>query len=129
MGNAIVSKVLDFIGIGDDSESYGDSKMQKDLQDDLYNAGSEKVLRVHSAANTKVILSNPLNFDDMLLISDHLKCKKIVIMDLKNLDDEEAKRCLDYICGTVFVLECGIHKISSRIFLITPANVAATQEF
>ena len=44
-------------------------------------------------------------------------------MNLTDLDDATAKRLVDFAAGLVFALHGGFDKVTSRVFLLTPADV------
>lgn len=72
---------------------------------------------------TKVILSEPYNFDEVQQIADHLKNRKCVVINLQRLPRDEAKQIVDFMSGTVYALGGGIQKLGHNIFLCTPDNV------
>ncbi|MDQ0253803.1 cell division inhibitor SepF [Evansella vedderi] len=74
----------------------------------------------------KVILVEPHSYDEVQDIADHLKNRKCVVINLQRLPNEQAKRVVDFISGTVYAIGGDIQKLGSNIFLTTPDNVDVT---
>ncbi|MEY8463621.1 cell division protein SepF [Streptococcus merionis] len=51
-----------------------------------------------------------------------------VLIDFQNMTDSQARRCIDYLDGARFVLDGNLKKISSTMWLLTPANVVVNIE-
>jgi cell division inhibitor SepF len=44
-------------------------------------------------------------------------------MNVTNMDDSDAKRLVDFAAGLVFALHGTIERVTSKVFLLSPANV------
>lgn len=73
--------------------------------------------------NNKVVLLEPLSFDDCQLISDHLKSRKIIIINLENIETAVARRIIDFVGGTAYALGGCLQKVGAGIIIATPSNV------
>lgn len=51
-----------------------------------------------------------------------------VLIDFQHMTDSQARRCIDYLDGARFVTEGNLKKISSTMWLLTPANVVVNIE-
>ncbi|WP_303973782.1 cell division protein SepF, partial [Streptococcus merionis] len=51
-----------------------------------------------------------------------------VLIDFQHMTDSQARRCIDYLDGARFVLDGNLKKISSTMWLLTPANVVVNIE-
>ena len=51
-----------------------------------------------------------------------------MIMNLTDLDDADAKRLVDFAAGLVFGLHGAIERVTSKVFLLSPAHVEVTAE-
>jgi cell division inhibitor SepF len=49
-------------------------------------------------------------------------------MNLTDLDDADAKRLVDFAAGLVFGLHGAIERVTSKVFLLSPAHVEITSE-
>jgi len=73
--------------------------------------------------SSKVILVEPRVYSEAQEISDHLKNRRAVIVNLQRIEHDQAKRIVDFLSGTVYAIGGDIQKIGSNIFLCTPDNV------
>lgn len=73
--------------------------------------------------SSKMIITEPQCFDDVKEISDHLKERRSVIVNLETVTKEDQRRIIDFLGGATYVVDGSIQKISTLIYLITPRNV------
>lgn len=71
----------------------------------------------------KMILLEPRAFSESQQIADHLKKRNTVVVNMKRVTSEQAKRIIDFLSGTVYAIGGDLQKIGSGIFLCTPKNV------
>jgi cell division inhibitor SepF len=72
---------------------------------------------------SKVILVEPRVYSEAQEISDHLKNRRAVIVNLQRIEHDQAKRIVDFLSGTVYAIGGDIQKVGPSIFLCTPDNV------
>ena len=73
--------------------------------------------------NGKMILLEPRAFSESQQIADHLKKRNTVVVNMKRVTTEQAKRIIDFLSGTVYAIGGDLQKIGVGIFLCTPKNV------
>jgi len=71
----------------------------------------------------KVVLSEPVSFDDCQQIADSLKNKRTVIINLESLEMGLARRIIDFVGGTAYALGGTLQKIGAGIIIVVPSNV------
>ena len=71
----------------------------------------------------KMILLEPRAYSESQQIADHLKKRNTVVVNMKRVTPDQAKRIVDFLSGTVYALEGDLQKIGGGIFLCTPKNV------
>lgn len=71
----------------------------------------------------KMIVYQPMSYDDTQNIVDNLKRNKPVIVNLEAVEKQEAQRTLDFISGAIYAINGDIQKINSAVFVLVPANV------
>lgn len=88
---------------------------------------SAKVLSMTGASpvvtSSKMVITEPQCFDDVKEISEHLKERRSVIVNLETVTKEDQRRIIDFLSGATYVTEGSIQKISTLIYLITPKSV------
>lgn len=135
MAGKIMNKILNIIGLeesiledkGDTDFSSDGIKTRNELEETpiQYNARQKKgkIVNLHTSPPMKVIIYQPLTYDDTQSIIDNLKGHKPVIVNLDCLEVELAQRVLDFISGAVYSLDGNIQKVAKGIFLLAPNNV------
>lgn len=103
-----------------DSDSQND--VIKDDESEFYEVDTKEY---ESLANngSKMILLEPRAFSESQQIADHLKKRNTVVINLRRVTSDQAKRIIDFVSGAVYALKGHIEKIGSGIFLCTPNNV------
>ena len=71
----------------------------------------------------KMILLEPRAFSEAQTISDYLKSRNTVVVNLKRVTPEIAKRIVDFLSGSVYAIGWDLQKLGNGIFLCTPNNV------
>ena len=71
----------------------------------------------------KMILLEPRAFSEAQTIADYLKSRNNVIVNLKRVTPEVAKRIVDFLSGAVYAIGGDLQKLGNGIFLCTPNNV------
>jgi len=71
----------------------------------------------------KMILLEPRAFSEAQSIVDYLKARSTVVVNLKRVTPEIAKRIVDFLSGSVYAIGGDLQKLGNGIFLCTPNNV------
>ena len=75
---------------------------------------------VHGGSTLNVLY--PESFDEARNICQFLRLNQAVIVNLENMNRDNAQRIVDFISGAVYSLDGGIKKISAGIFVVTPSS-------
>ena len=90
--------------------------------DEFYNLKSEEALEENNGGS-KMILLEPRAYSESQQIADHLKNRNTVVVNLKRVTSDQAKRIVDFLSGTIYAIGGDLQKIGGGIFLCTPNNV------
>lgn len=83
-----------------------------------------RVVSLQSAQkSSKVILVEPRVYAEAQDISEQLKNKRAVVVNLQRIDRDQGIRIIDFLSGTVYALGGDIQRIGTDIFLCVPDNV------
>ena len=98
---------------------------EPDIDDENYTEESfyETEVVEEETAGPKMILLEPRAFSESQQIADHLKKRNTVVVNMKRVTSEQAKRIIDFLSGTVYAIGGDLQKIGVGIFLCTPKNV------
>ena len=88
--------------------------------DDDFDNESEKSI---TPSTGKMILLEPRAFSESSQIADHLKKRNTVVVNMKRVTPDQAKRIIDFLSGTVYAIGGDLQKIGGGIYLCTPKNV------
>lgn len=86
------------------------------------------VVSIHTQKQVRVIVVEPVSFEEAQGIAEHLKARKSVILNLERTDVELAQRLVDFISGTTYALGGNMQKVGNGIFLFVPNNVDISGE-
>lgn len=75
------------------------------------------------SSGMEVSIQKPATFDDSRDICDVLLTGKAAIVNLEGIDVEVAQRIIDFISGACYSMSGNIRKVSSYIFIVTPAGI------
>ena len=77
---------------------------------------------VAETGGQRIAAVRPRSFADTRVVGEYFRAGIPVIMNLTDLEHPEVKRAVDFACGLVFSLRGGIERVTSRVFLLTPAG-------
>lgn len=124
-----MEKVWGSLGLFESEEIMDDEQKPKVEELDTKNKKGN-VSNINNVVNLatsqkqmKVMVVEPLSFDDAQHIADYLKNRKPAVVNFENTEKEVAKRMIDFISGTTYALGGTIQKIGNNIFLCAPNNV------
>lgn len=90
--------------------------------------GISNVVSIHTNKSMKVVVCEPESFDEVQLLSDHLKNRKQVILNFENTPKDLSQRILDFLSGTTYALEGNSQQLGHDIFIFTPSNVEIARD-
>jgi cell division inhibitor SepF len=70
----------------------------------------------------------PRTYNDARTVGEHYRSGVPVIMNLSEIDDDDAKRLVDFAAGLVFAVHGTINRVTAKVFLLSPAFVEVTDE-
>ena len=102
------------------------NKLKKFVTEEVMDEVSEDEYYDVDKANTgngKMILLEPRAYSESQQIADHLKKRNTVVVNMKRVTPDQAKRIVDFLSGTVYAIGGDLQKIGGGIFLCTPKNI------
>ena len=77
---------------------------------------------------SRITTIHPRTYNDAKSIGESFREGVPVIMNLTDMDDADAKRLVDFSAGLIFGLRGSIERVTSKVFLLSPAHVEVTGE-
>lgn len=78
----------------------------------------------NSVRQAKITILEPRVYSEVQEIADILLKDQSVVLNFVRMDEEQAKRIVDFLTGTVYALGGDIQRVGNEIFLCTPENVS-----
>ena len=81
------------------------------------------VSSVSHAGKQEVTLFRPVNFNDASKAADDLRARKVVVVNLENVDKAMARRVVDFLSGCAYALDGKVKKVAQSTYLFCPHNM------
>lgn len=91
----------------------------EDVEDESYTSTPKEAF----TNGNNMILAEPRAYSESQQIADHIKKRNSVIVNLKRVTNDQAKRIIDFLSGTLYALGGSLQKLGNGIYLCTPKNV------
>lgn len=92
-------------------------------EDEYYNISESEAIKEADKTGNKMILLEPRAFSESQQIADHLKNRNSVVVNLKRVTSDQAKRIIDFLSGVIYAIGGSMQKIGVGIYLVAPKNV------
>jgi len=94
------------------------------IEDEFYSVSEKDYQDDESKNGSKMILIEPRAYSESQTIADHLKKRNSVVVNLKRVTSDQAKRIIDFLTGCVYAIGGDLQKLGNGIYLCTPKNVS-----
>ena len=91
-------------------------------EDEYYKVG-RAVEDTENNNKNKMILFEPRAYSESTQIVDYLKNRNTVVVNLKRVTPDQAKRIVDFLTGALYAMNGNLQKLGGGIFLCAPNNV------
>lgn len=89
--------------------------------------GIGTVKPVPAASGTPQLVT-PREYDDSSIFGERLRSGESILLNLREVDVDTARRILDFCAGLCFGTKASIKKAGKRVFLLVPAEVHLTAD-
>ncbi|MGN1338077.1 MAG: cell division protein SepF [Candidatus Coprovivens sp.] len=113
--------IINFAGIFKNDEDQ-DIEEVIESEEEFYNPTSS-TKKSKEVASSKMILLEPRAYSESQQIADHLKNRNSVVVNLKRVTSDQAKRIIDFLSGCVYAIGGTMQNIGVGIYLCAPKNV------
>jgi cell division inhibitor SepF len=76
----------------------------------------------------RITTVHPRSYNDARTIGEAFRSGIPVIINLTDMDDGDAKRLVDFSAGLIFGLRGALERVTSKVFLLSPATVEVSAE-
>lgn len=107
-----------FFGVEEETTVTSDGK-----EEEFYSVSTEEVANGAEMGSNKMILFEPRAYSESTQITDYLKKRNTVVVNLKRVTPDQAKRIVDFLTGSLYAMNGSLQKLGGGIFLCAPNNV------
>jgi len=112
-----MSKLTDFLTGGS-----SDEPKELEGEEEFYTTSKEEFHNTNGMAGSRMMLLEPRAYSESQQIADYLKNRSAVVVNLKRVTPDQAKRIIDFLSGTIYAIGGQLQKLGGGIFLATPNN-------
>lgn len=96
---------------------------KNNAEDGFYTVSNKQLKDEDGKSGSKMILVEPRAYSESQQIADYLKNRNTVVVNLKRVTSDQAKRLIDFLTGTIYAIGGDLQKLGNGIYLCTPNNV------
>ena len=100
-----------------------DEVLEEGADEEFYSTSREEYHEENGVAGSKMMLLEPRAYSESQQIADYLKSRSAVVVNLKRVTPDQAKRIVDFLSGTIYAIGGDLQKLGGGIFLCTPNTV------
>ena len=108
---------------------YDEPRPSKEKQKTTPKITPMRSVKKQSSSGMEVCVIKPISVDDAREITETLLSNRAVVLNVEGLDVDIAQRIIDFTAGSCFAISGNLQKVSSFIFIITPASVDIYGDF
>jgi cell division inhibitor SepF len=141
MANSL-RKVANYLGLMDDPEEdspqvietkavHGrlpDVKIKTREANTSFVSGSIPAMQLDLPVLDRIVTIHPRFYNEARTLGEHYRLGNPVIMNLSDMEENERKRLVDFASGLVFGHHGTIERVTSKVFLLSPANIRVSSE-
>lgn len=107
-----------FLGLEEENQNITEEK-----EEEFYSVSREEAVSNSEVGSNKMILFEPRAYSESTQITDYLKKRNTVVVNLKRVTPDQAKRIVDFLTGSLYAMNGSLQKLGGGIFLCAPNNV------
>ncbi len=114
-----LDKIKNFFGVTESE----DVAVTETGAEDMYYKVSKAEVQEEAPSSNKMILFEPRAYSESSQIVDYLKSRNTVVVNLKRVTPDQAKRIIDFLTGSLYAMNGNLQKLGGGIFLCAPNNI------
>ncbi|MDR1615464.1 MAG: cell division protein SepF [Syntrophomonadaceae bacterium] len=123
----VVDKIWSFLGVVEEEANEEDANLSQ-FKEKEKNRSKDNVVSIHSNKTVKVVIAEPISFDEVQMLADHLKTRKQLIINFEKTPPAVAQRLADFLSGTIYALEGQYQKLGNNIYIFAPNNTEFSRD-
>lgn len=132
MAGKVFNKLMDFLSFDEEIDEMDENyeaeeevteEVEAPMNNSTFNNKGSKVVSLPTASVAKIIIVKPFDFEEAATICDHLKSRKILVINTTALENKVGQRLLDFIGGASYIVGGQIQEVEKGVYLLIPSNV------
>lgn len=131
-----LKKTMVYLGLADEEEAYEEPAQRTSRRSEpVAEKAAAPVTPIHRpavvhqpavGAVTEILTVHPKQYRDAQVIAENFREGIPVIINLSQMSDADARRLIDFASGLSLGLYGRIERVTSKVFLLSPENVAVS---
>lgn len=130
-----LKKTMVYLGLADEEEVYEEEAPQQSSRKSAAAEKAAPVTPIHRpavvrqpavGAVSEILTVHPKQYRDAQVIAENFRDGIPVIINLSQMSDADARRLVDFASGLSLGLYGRIERVTSKVFLLSPENVAVS---
>lgn len=130
-----LKKTMVYLGLADEEEVYEEPASQPAARKTTTIEKAAPVTPIHRpavvrqvtpASISEILTVHPKQYRDAQVIAENFREGIPVIINLSQMNETDARRLIDFACGLSEGLYGKIERVTSKVFLLSPAHVAVS---
>lgn len=123
--SGVIGKAIDWLGFGSDSAEY---QQPQQVRQPAQSAG-RPITRINPGRRpnhdySEIATLQPRSYQDARDIAERYRNNISVIVNMGDLSELDARRLLDFMIGLKEGLQGNLKRVTPKVFLLSPPNVA-----
>lgn len=103
-------------------DDYETDEIEDNMSNDYVTKKGQAKIR-EGKDMAKINILEPRVYSEVETIASLLLEKQAALLNLRRVDDTQARRIIDYLAGIAYAIGGDVQKLSDSIFLCVPANI------
>lgn len=130
-----LKKTMVYLGLADEEEAYEEPAAEQPRRERPVEKAPAPVTPLHrpavvrqpaAATVSEILTVHPKQYRDAQVIAENFRDGIPVIINLSQMSDADARRLIDFASGLSLGLYGRIERVTSKVFLLSPENVAVS---
>lgn len=130
-----LKKTMVYLGLADEEEAYEETVAEAPVRRERAVEKAAPVTPLHrpavvrqptSGTVSEILTVHPKQYRDAQIIAENFRDGIPVIINLSQMSDADARRLVDFASGLSLGLYGRIERVTSKVFLLSPENVAVS---
>ncbi|MCT9001127.1 cell division protein SepF [Microbacterium memoriense] len=130
-----LKKTMVYLGLADEEEAYEETAAEAPARRERTVEKAAPVTPLHrptvvrqptSGTVSEILTVHPKQYRDAQIIAENFRDGIPVIINLSQMSDADARRLIDFASGLSLGLYGRIERVTSKVFLLSPENVAVS---